>query len=391
MQSKHSFGINQVVTALVAVSATSSRLGLIEQIARQVVKVQPNLNVATSHANLGPSSASSNTAKGKGEGESESELAQIPALILGQVSQLVRTPKPKVKALPEFGLGCHLEMTSHTSLVISNHSSRNAIRPDAMGRIAYDTELVLPTILKAANIEVDSEEAEFTSSTSTGRHYWPFVLEYDRATETSEFFATTKAEGYTQLYNTIKTGWPLEWGSKFPVILVVSEASPSYLLSLITAVRTQLIRLKERFPQHRQPRQWWFTCSEWFNQVYQPYLDPGYLTGWYNEVYPALSSSAGIGAARSVAKTSTSSGPSGSGEEASSQPKAKLNLAPDPRIWLPLDTKMERNELTEFSRYLKKVSSSSKSGPAATLPALPKASSRLRALPLPLLFNHSMP
>ncbi len=397
LQTKHNFGTNEVVTALVAASATASRLGVIEQIARQVLKAQPSLNmIEDTTANSGPGKGKSE-GKSEGPGEKELELPEIPALVLGQINQLVRTPKPKVKALPDFALGCHLEMTGQTSLVIGNHSSRNAIRPDAMGRIVYDTELVLPTILKAASIEADSEEAEFTSSTSTGRHYWPFVLEYDRATETSEFFATTKAEGYTQLYNTIKTGWPLEWGSKFPVILVVSEGSPSYLLSLITAIRTQLIRLRERSPQHRQHRQWWFTCSEWFNQLFQPYLDAGYLTDWYNEIYPALTS-ASVRTSPGH-KSESQSQSEGEGEGGSSLIKAKakakgrLNLAPDPRIWLPLDTKMERAELTELSRYLKKTGSSPKNGLSLTAlpPPLPKAlqTNRLRALPLPLLFNVS--
>jgi len=418
LHSNHTFGTNQVLAALAGACVTATRLGALDHLVRCVVKQDPALVAATASSNHHPANSSSTpppitstttnaasaspgllvTGLKQGPGQAQQEL-EIPILPLAQILQAVRTPKLKAADLPQAKVGCYLEMADQNNLVIGN-TERQSIRPDAMGRIVYDSELVIPTIAGGAGLSPGSEEAEFSASASTGRQYWPFILEYDRGTETSEFFAK-KALGYSELYNTIKTAWPFAWGNQFPTILVVTEASPTYLLALMTAVRTELAQIKDKNPARKRVNRWWFTTSEWFKLVFHPYLEPATLTAWYNEIYPNRQQRPLL-TSNNSGKDNRSSGGSNGGNgrkgkaskgdaPALALDKGRLHLSADPRIWLPLDTKkVEHHELVSMGQYFKRVSVSSNNSnrpiPPPLLPRLLEDGS-MRALPLPMLLN----
>jgi len=323
---QHTFGTNQVLASMTATAAVATRFGVFEHIVSTVLKEKPGLNT------------------------SDRTGVEVPAVKLAKSLEWSRLPKNR--QIAEMSFGCHIDlMRSGTALEIGQ-IERKSIIPDGMGRLIYDSDLHLPTLIQACNLT--EEDADFPGSSVSGRHYWPFILEYDRATEGAEFFAE-KVEAYSRFYNTIQTAWPLEWGGKFPVILVVVEGSPVRMLSLMTAIRTALFKIKESNPAHKRLDNWWFTSADWFDQTFQQYLDPDTTAIWLRQA--------------SAMRSTTI--------KAATLDKApKLQYGPDPHIWLPLDIKAERYDLQAVDNYVR-----------GAISQFPKFMKTLRALPIPAIFN----
>jgi|GEM_PF-1998067 len=336
VQLQHFFGTNQVLSSIAAVAVVANRLGVFEHVVSTVLKENPRLNT------------------------SDRSGLDIPAVKMAKSLEWARQPKNKQPT--ETAFGCRVElMRSGTALEIGQ-IERKAIVPDGMGRIIYDTDLVIPTLIQACNL--DDEESTFSGSSVTGRHYWPFILEYDRSTEGVEFFAE-KVEAYSRFYNTIQTAWPLEWGDNFPVILVVVEGSPVRILTLMTAIRTALFKLQQINPANKRLGNWWFTSTEWFHEVYQAYLDPAGVTAWHKKVYPG----------RTTRPKGGGRSPKPGTAAAAVKPKI-IKIGTEPRIWLPLDTSLEKYDLLAVSKYLK-----------GEVTQRPSKMSLMKALPLPAVLN----
>jgi len=250
-------------------------------------------------------------------------------------------------------------MKSGTALEIGQ-TDRKAIVPDGIGRIIYDSDLPISTLITSCNLMGD--ETQFPGSGTSGRHYWPFILEYDRATETTEYFAE-KVEGYSRFYNTVQTAWPLEWANTFPTILVVGEGSPVHLLSLMTAIRMALAKIKQNNPANKRLGNWWFTSADWFHEVYKQYLETETLTNWGRQIYPKARVSKTPAQAEANAPKNT----------------VKLTPGPDPHIWFSLDKKLERYDVMSISKYVTGETSQP-----------PKIMKELKALPIPAVLNQLM-
>lgn len=472
---EHSYGINQVLASLSAACAMTTRLGVLDRLVQSI----PHQDAEVAGFKL-----ENNKGRPVNNTSSNSEELVYPIVSLEPVLVASRTPqsvpapptskKERQKARQSGNdtsslYSCRLELSHSEPVIELGQDGRKNIRPDAMGSLIYDTELVLPSVSSAANlyqpvltgiaskkqamaqlqreqsvseigraslttatintpvtttIKLSStstainlpaaltEEAEFTGSASTGRQYWPFLLEYDRGTESSSFFAE-KVEAYSSLYNTFQLAWPLQWGGKFPVILVVTEGGPRYLASLMTAVRRALVELRERKTAAKRLGSWWFTCTNWFAQVYGQYLTPQELAKWERHIYPSIAASN----ARFNSFATTATGSRGiqhqsreHSREKQGQPlpktkstgvisqttllevasqeehqlAAKLSLGPTPHIWLHLDTPVNQEELASVTKYL--YLSAQKR--ASSQP--PKLFSHMRSFPIPHVFNDLM-
>jgi len=144
------------------------------------------------------------------------------------------------------------------------------------------------------------------------------------------------------------------------VILVVVEGSPARILSLITAIKTILFKIKYNNAANKRLDNWWFTSAEWFHQTYQQYLDPDTNTAWLRQ-----------------ATTTHSNKPRGpKPKPTTSDTPTKLKCGPDPHIWVPLNLKADCHELMEVDRYTKGKTSQP-----------PKLMSAMKALPIPAVFN----
>jgi len=332
VQLQHAFGTNQVLADMAAVAALTTRLGVCEHIISTVLKENPSLNVANRSG------------------------VEIPPVNLTKSLEWARQSKTR-KPSEIAGFGCRVEFMRVGTALEIGQTDRKAIVPDGMGKIIYDSDLPISTITQACNLTGD--EAQFPGSGTSGRHYWPFILEYDRATETSEFFAE-KVEAYSRFYNTVQTAWPVEWGNRFPTILVVGEGSPVHLITLMAAIRMALAKIKQNNPATKRLGNWWFTSADWFHGVYKQYLETETLTNWGKQIYP------------SGAKLVRGRKPKA---EVTKSP-VRLTLSPDPHIWLPLDKKIERYDVMSISNYV-----------AGEISQLPKIMKELKALPLPAVLN----
>jgi hypothetical protein len=283
---------------------------------------------------------------------SERDSDAVPALDPLPILEGSRQLNAKPSELPPANFNCRLEVDLIGERIVVGKSDFSAVYPDATGKIVFDTDLVIPTVLKFAGL--NEEETSFVSSQSTNRQTWSFFLEYDRATEKEERFLE-KVDRYSELYNSIKTAWRLEWGNEFPTILVVTEGTPNYLLTIASRVRTRLAQIKEKKPASKRLGNWWFTNVGWFNEVFSPYLSPEKLNTWYKQIYPNV----------------------GGRTKKPSKNPAKLELAPNPRIWMPLDVRLESYDLKAVDRYF------ALSGKLQPPPAL----KQFKALPLFTPFN----
>jgi hypothetical protein len=201
---------------------------------------------------------------------------------------------------------------------------------------------------------------------------------------------------YTKIYNTLKTDWPAQWGGQFPTILVVTEGGPGFILTLRSHILTDLIEFKRTQVAIELNYNWWFTSIEWFNQVFEPYLDPEKLGEWYSHIYPKLNMGANKGReSKGETVVDTAYSQKGSNKNSLNEESRErgLVLAPDPHIWLPLSTKAEKDDLMELDRYFKSfrhngASLVKKANSFSQLPPPPGIVKSMRALPIFMPFNH---
>jgi len=332
VQLQHTFGTNQVLAGMAGTAAVADRLGVCEHIVSTVLKENPNLNVANRTG------------------------VEIPPVSLIKSLEWARQSK-NIPRAAETAFGCQVELMRPGTALEIGQTDRKAIVPDGMGKIIFDSDFPLPTIISSCNLKGD--EAQFPGSETNGRYYWPFILEYDRATEGAEFFAE-KVEAYSRFYNTVQTAWPVEWGNKFPTILVVGEGSPVHLITLMAAIRMALAKIKQNNPANKRLGNWWFTSAVWFHEVYKQYLETETLTNWGKQIYP---SGAKSGRGRKPKAEVTKS-------------PGKLTLSPDPHIWLPLDKKLESYDVKSITNYV-----------TGEISQPPKIMKELKALPLPAVLN----
>lgn len=377
-QSGHAFGTTQVLAALVSASGAVNAIGLSEHVAH-TVREQLGLGVGQPV-----------------ESETQEKLP-IPALPRLGLYQWARQVKPAQTELIEPAYGCGVELAGRNEKLVVLAGSDEYNRPDGMGRIAYEGRWGVPTALAAAGYAPDSSEegANFVFSNFTSRRYWPFILEYDRATENYKDYEK-KARDYAKIYNTLSTEWPPHWGGQFPTILVVTEGGPGFMLSLRSQIATTLLELQRTHAVDRLSYNWWFTSVEWFRAVFGPYLDVEKLGAWYNYLYPNLLRSEAVTAMRAARRNRHSAATVTDGKGDSDEPQPSLILGPTPRIWLPLLTKTDKSELMELDNYIQAFGAGQvvrvkadgtllvRGGGLPTPPALVK---RLRALPLLMPLN----
>jgi len=143
------------------------------------------------------------------------------------------------------------------------------------------------------------------------------------------------------------------------------EGSPVRILTLMTAIRTALFKLQQSNPANKRLGNWWFTSTEWFHEVYQDYLNPLVVSEWYKKVYPG----------RATRPKGSGRSPKPGVATASAKPKI-TKIGTEPRIWLPLDTSLEKYDLLAVSKYLK-----------GEVTQRPGKMSLMKALPLPAVLN----
>lgn len=136
--------------------------------------------------------------------------------------------------------------------------------------------------LKSSNPKLEEAEQETFTYNSRNELEWPFAIEYDRATESPEVFATSKYPKYAELYTQSflsATNIPAVWQEKYPVVLVITEGSNKHLIEMMREVKNQIKANKS----HHRYLVWWFTRLEWFKLAYSPYLNENNLTNWQKE------------------------------------------------------------------------------------------------------------
>ena len=329
----HTYGIQQVLAGLRSLVNVDNQLQALPQMLNQLGL----LEAATGPTNTTSATGSSNGVANSDTGEAE--------------------------ALSSRRFRLEVEEWA-TSLQLSHNrgglGTQGLLIPDAIGHLVVDSDkpqIEAALLATSTKLDPDLDINKFAYLPRYGQMTFPFFLEYDRDTETSLVFAEEKYPKYTDIFNAPpSSAWLPQWGTKFPVVLVVTEGSSSHLLSLVQAI----IEQRRVNKQQKAFVYWWFTTSRWFASAYQPYMDKQ-LSGQWEQF---------------LAQQAQSSKPRKNGRKPlESQPP----LGHDPRCWLSLGSTVgvKLEEIEAVERYYR-------AGPEAALPPL---LSKMSAIPLPHPFN----
>ena len=253
--------------------------------------------------------------------------------------------------------------------------------PDAVGRIVVDSDKVELEQLLLAGAGLDPQLAinEFAHLPRYGQMTFPFFLEFDRNTETASVFAQDKYPKYADIYNAPATSaWLPQWGTKFGVVLVVTEGTSAHLLSLLKAV----VQVRRANKQQKAFVYWWFTTTEWFSAAYRPYLDDELAGQWEQYLAEQSGNQQEAGNTGSVSSSTTSN--SNSKRKVRKNGRKPVEVQPplghDPRCWLSLGAGagVSLEEVVAVDRYYRAAD------PAVARPPL---LAKMSALPLPHPLN----